>query len=402
MKPLYSQINLKVVNNTALPQPVSILGIVPNQNSANNSNILYEFNLTGQSFVTTASVNINISNTSNPTIVVYNAPVTTQSIQGVVDALNTLNQGIFSYSGSTIYVSSSYYIYSNISIAGTSLFGTTGTQPDGLLVDSLGNVYTSNANSSNVSQITPSGVSTIFAITGLAPRGIVKDSSDNLYTANNSSNNVSKITPLGVSTILGTTDFQPLAITIDSLGNVYTANQNGSNITKITPLGVSTNYGNLSTSISNQVQGIVVDTSGNVFVVCSANNVVKVTPAGVSTTFGTFISGNLLSSIAIDSLDNIYVSDQTNQIIYKLTPSAVQTTYGTSTNSPRKITIDSSNNIYCINQNDTIDKILATGGTITISDLSIFGGVYSAIALDSFNNVYVASFTNNLVYLIVQ
>jgi DNA-binding beta-propeller fold protein YncE len=67
-----------------------------------------------------------------------------------------------------------------------------------------------------------------------------------------------------------------------------------------------------------------------------------------------------------------------------------------------KITIDSSNNIYCINQNDTIDKILSTGGTITISDLSIFGGVYLGIALDSFNNVYVASFTNNLVYLIVQ
>jgi hypothetical protein len=139
MKPLYSQINLKVVNNTALPQPVSILGIVPNQNSANNSNILYQFNLTGQSYIGITNVNINISNTSNPTIVVYSAPVITQSIQGVVDALNTLNQGIFSYSGTTIYVSSSYYIYSNISIAGTSIFGTTGTQPRDLLVDVLAN-----------------------------------------------------------------------------------------------------------------------------------------------------------------------------------------------------------------------------------------------------------------------
>lgn len=399
MKPLESQINLKVANNTALPQPVSMLGIVANSNSANNSNILYEFDLTGQSFLTTASVNINISNTSNLTIVVYSAPVTTQSIQGVVDALNTLNQGIFSYSGNTIYVSSSYYIYSNISIAGTSVFGTTGSAPQGLVVNSLGNVYVCNSNGNNVSQITPSGVSTIFGTTSNVPIEITIDSSGNIYTANNSSNNVTKITPLGVSTTLGTTDFQPTAITVDSAGNVYTANQNGSNITKITPLGVSTNYGNLS---SNQVRGIVVDTSGNVFVVCTANVVIKVTPAGVSTTFGTFVSGNSLSSIAIDSLNNIYVADQTNQIIYKLTPSAVQTTYGTSTNSPRFITIDSSNNIYCLNQNRTVDKILATGGTITLSNLTTFGGVNSGIALDSYNNVYVCNFTNSQVYLIVQ
>jgi streptogramin lyase len=399
MKPLKSQINLRVVNNTALPQPVSILGVVANTNSANNSNILYQFNLTGQSFVGVTNVNINISNTSNPSVVVYSAPVTTQSIQGVVNALNTLNQGIFSYSGSTIYVSSSYYIYSNISIAGVSVFGSTNDAPFGLVVNTLGNVYTANANSNNITQITPSAISTVFASVGSVPVAITIDSAGNLYVPNNSSNDVTKVTPSGVSSTLGVTDFQPLAITIDSAGNVYTANQNGSNITKITPLGVSTDYGNLS---SNQVRGMVIDSSGNVFVVCTANIVIKVTPAGVSTSFGVFPSGNLLTSIAIDSLDNIYVSNQTNQIIYKLTPSAVQTTYGTSNDAPKIITIDSSNNIYCVNGDNTVDKILATGGTITLGDLSAFSGVLSGIALDSYNNIYVSDAVNNLVYLIVQ
>ena len=41
MKSIKSQINLRIVNNTALPQPVSILGIVPNSNTANNNNFLY-------------------------------------------------------------------------------------------------------------------------------------------------------------------------------------------------------------------------------------------------------------------------------------------------------------------------------------------------------------------------
>ena len=116
MKPLNTQINLKVVNNTALPQPVSILGVVANSDSANNSNLLYEFDFTGQSFIGITSLNISISNTSNPTVVVNSAQVLTQSIQGVVDALNTLNQGIFSYYGNIIYVSSSYYIYGALQI----------------------------------------------------------------------------------------------------------------------------------------------------------------------------------------------------------------------------------------------------------------------------------------------
>jgi hypothetical protein len=399
MIPIDGQINLRILNNTALAQPVSILGILPNINSANNSNFLYQFNLTGQVYTGVTNVNINISNTSNPTIVVYNAPVYTQSIQGVVDALNSLNQGIFSYSGTTIYVSSSYYIYSNISIAGTSILGTTGTNPIALLVNSLGNVYTANNGSNNVSQITPSGVSTIFASVGNLPSGIVIDASGNLYTCDTGANQVSKITPLGITSILGTTANQPSAITIDSAGNVYTANLGGNNITKITPLGVSTNYGNLNFETP---QGMVIDSVGNVFVVCSANVVRKITSAGVSSNFGTFTGGNILLGIAIDSLDNIYISDNNNQIIYKLTSSAVQTVYGTSTSNPQKITIDNSNNIYCVNQGGTIDKILATGGTTTLDDLSTYGGLPYAIALDTYNNVYVTDYNLNLVYIIVQ
>jgi len=399
MKPFESQINLKVVNNTALPQPVSILSIVANSNSANNSNNLYEFDLTGQSFVGITNVNINISNTSNPSVVVYSAPVTTQSIQGVVDALNTLNQGIFSYSGSTIYVSSSYYIYSNISIAGVSILGTTSIFPIAIVLDSLGNVYTNDNNTSVITKITPSGVSSILGTTGNGSLGIVIDSLGNLYTANQIDNNVSKVTPLGVSTILGTTASSPNAITIDSFGNIYTANQTGNNVTKITTLGVSTNYGNLN--FENPV-GMVIDTSGNLFVVCSANVVRKITPAGVSSNFGTFPLGDNLTSIAIDSLNNIYVANNTNKIIYKLTPSAVQTTYGTSSSNPLQITIDNSNNIFCVNQNGTVDEILATGGTITIADLSTYGGFPYAIAVDTYDNVYVTDVNNNVVYLIVQ
>jgi hypothetical protein len=116
MKPLEGQINLKVENNTVLTQPVSILGIVPNQNTANNNNLLYEYDLTGQIYVGVTSVTILIYTTSSPFIIPYLAPVISQSIIGVVSALNTLNVGLFYYSGNTIYVSSDFYIYTKLTV----------------------------------------------------------------------------------------------------------------------------------------------------------------------------------------------------------------------------------------------------------------------------------------------
>lgn len=117
MKAIDGQINLKVVNNTNLTQPVSILSIIPNQNSANNNNLLYQYNLTGQNYAGVTSVTINIALASNPFVLFPNtAPVITQSIIGVVSALNSLNQGLFTYSGNIIYVSSNYYVYEKLQL----------------------------------------------------------------------------------------------------------------------------------------------------------------------------------------------------------------------------------------------------------------------------------------------
>lgn len=400
MKELESQINLRIVNNTALPQPISILGIVPNQNTANNNNILYEFDFTGQSFVGVTTVNINIANTSNPTVIINTASVTSQSIIGVVDGLNTLNQGLFSYYGSKIYVSSNYYIYSNISIAGTSILGTTTGSPNGITIDNLGNIYTSDG-FPYVSKITPSGVSSTFATYPFPqnPLAITIDSSNNLYTANGNSNVVFKINTLGVFSSYGGSAVNPLAITIDSYGNIYTIGSGSNDIWKIDTFGVTTNYGNLN---FNPPAGIVIDSLGNAFVVCSANIVRKIEPSGTSSDFGIFPSGNILSSIVIDSSDNIYVSDNSNSTIYKITSSSIQTIYGVVSDFPDSIAIDSLNNIYVRNQNGTIEKILATVGTVLLANLSTYGGFPNKIIVDNFFNVYVTDISNNCVYLIVQ
>ena len=170
----------------------------------------------------------------------------------------------------------------------------------------------------------------------------------------------------------------------------------GNNITKITPLGISTNYGNLSFNLPTQM---VVDSVGNVFVVCIANTVIKVEPSGVSTPFGVYPLGTNTNSIAIDSSDNIYVANE--QTVWKLTPSAVQTIYGTTSDFQQRIAIDSSDNIYATLQNATVEKV-SIGGTTLIADLSGYGGFPYAIIVDANFNVYVTDINNDVVYLIVQ
>jgi len=399
MEAIQSQINLKVKNNTSLAQPVSILGVVPNSNTANNNNLLYEFDLTGQSFVGITNVSINISNTSNPTIVVNTVQVTTQSIQGIVYALNTLNQGLFSYSGSIIYVSSNYYIYSNISIAGSSILGTTFGTPEAIAIDSLGNIYTADTFPSpcTITKITPSGVSSVFATLTIpaTPTCIVIDASDNLYVGCISTDDVKKITPLGVVTVYGTTGLEPIAIIIDSLGTVFTANRTSNNVSKITSLGISTILGTTGAIPS----GLVLDSLGNIFTSNnSSSNISKITPLGISTIFAT--TGTNPQRITIDNSDNLYTANSGSNNVSKITSLGVSTILGTTGLSPSSIAIDSSNNLYTANIiSDNVSKITQLGASSIIGTTGI---APYAIVVDNFSNVYTANNGDNTVTIIVQ
>ena len=109
-------INIKIRNNTSLEQSVSLFGVIPNPNSANNTNNLYSFDLSGQDFTYVYGVNVSYYTTQNPSSITVTATTDNQTIQGITDALNTLNIGVFSFESNIIYVSSSFYVYTNLEI----------------------------------------------------------------------------------------------------------------------------------------------------------------------------------------------------------------------------------------------------------------------------------------------
>jgi len=154
---------------------------------------------------------------------------------------------------------------------------------------------------------------------------------------------------------------------VDSADNVYVADKLNHTIRKVTPAGVVTTLagkapiapedpwdagghtdGVGSAARFNFPDGMAVDSAGNLFVADSGNHTIrKMTPAGVVTTLagnasitdqygdpvggyadGTGSAARFYSplGVAVDSADNVYVADEGNSIIRKITPAGAVTT----------------------------------------------------------------------------
>src|SRR5439155_1183841 len=142
----------------------------------------------------------------------------------------------------------------------------------------------------------------------------------------------------------------PYATAVDGAGNVYVADTYNYTVRNITPAGVVTTLAGLadndgstdgtgSDARFSYLFGIAVDGAGNVFVTDLSNTIRKITPAGVVTTLagtpGVHGSADGTGSaaqfwqpwgIAVDSAGIVYVADQANSTIRKITPAGVVTT----------------------------------------------------------------------------
>jgi len=342
--------------------------------------------------------------------------------------------------------------------------------PVGLALDSSGNIYVADNVNSTIRTVTPAGVVNTLAgtpgqrgfVNGPAntarfsqPNGVAVDSSGNVFVADSNNSVIREIAGGVVTTFAGTGKpgsadgaansalFDlPGGITVTPSGTFYIADSNNSTIRVISPSAVvstlagSPAAGNVDGTVSGArfdfPQGIALDASGNAYVAdTNAATIRKITPAGVVTTlagspygFGnadgtgsaaTFAGVRLIAS---DSAGNIYVPNTLAHTIRKVTPSGVVTTIagtaftpgsadGTGSaalfKNPRGIAVDLSGVIYVVDSdNNTIRKITSGNVVTTLAGSpGKFGtadGFGSAarfaaprgIGLDSNGNLYVA------------
>ncbi|WP_121809078.1 T9SS type B sorting domain-containing protein [Mucilaginibacter kameinonensis] len=279
--------------------------------------------------------------------------------------------------------------------------------------------------------------------------GVAADKNGNVFFADWNTNKIYKINAAGsLSVIAGSgatgwndglgpkaTFNQPDALVLDAAGNLYVGDQSNNLIRKITPAGLVTTLagtpngvgatnGTGSNATFNGPRGMAVDNAGNVYVADEANNLIrKITPAGVVSTYaGSGASGaengasnsasfNTPTGVALDTAGNLYVSDSGNNMIRKITPAGAVSTIASGFDFPRELRVDGTGNIYVAEQGRNFIKRVSPSGAVAIvagTGRSDASGVRNiefnspiGLALDGNGNPYVGEGGGDVIKIVL-
>jgi hypothetical protein len=265
--------------------------------------------------------------------------------------------------------------------------------PEGVAVDSSGNVYISSSTWSQVYKETPSGAGytqSVVTTSGLLePQGLAVDGSGAVYIADTAHFRVLKEAPTAtgyaeniVATFPIVDGSAPVGVAVDGNGNVFIDISNGALYKETLTAGAYV-QSTIPTGVPES-NGVAVDGSGNVYLMANQENgpIVKETPSGSSYVQSTIPISHkgVPTGLGLDASGDIYftfVDNGDNGQVFRLTPGAsgyTQTTIATSpTNQPFSLAVDGSGNIYITDSGygRIIKETYTTPPSLSFSETSV-------------------------------
>ena len=292
-----------------------------------------------------------------------------------------------------------------------------------------------------------------------SPEGLAVDSAGNLYIADTYNFRVRKVSHGVITTVAGngtygtSGDHGPAtsaqlgatAVAVDSAGDLYICDT-GDNLIREVSNGVITtaagtgmlggtgDNGPATSAQFNQPQGVAVDSAGNLYIADTGNGFIRKVSNGVITTVAGsggpgFIGDNgpatsaLLyfpEGVAVDSAGTLYIADSANQRIRKVSNGVITTVAGNGTqgfsgdngpatsaelNFPSGVAVDSAGNLYIPEPNNSRIRKVSNGVITSVVGNGLVGdnGPASSgelsypegVAVDATGNLYIADVGNS-------
>src|ERR1035437_4513209 len=344
--------------------------------------------------------------------------------------------------------------------------------PEGLAVDSAGSLYIADQENNRIRKVS-NGVITTVAGGGtsglgdngpatsaqLTPSGVAADSAGNLYIADTGNIRIRKVSNGVITTVAGGGSFlgdngpatsaqlvNPLGVAVDSAGNLYIGDSYHYRIRKVSNGVITTVAGNGTPGFSGdngpatsaQVsvpEGVALDAAGNLYIPDAGNNRIRKVSGGVITTVAGGGSAGLGDNgpassaeldgpvgVAVDSAGNLYIADQGNNRVRKVSNGLITTVAGGGTsglgdngpatsaqlNGPTGVAVDSAGDLYIADfydnrirkvSNLVITTVAGNGtrgfsgdnGAATSAELAGAEG----LAVDSAGKLYIADTSNS-------
>ncbi len=335
-----------------------------------------------------------------------------------------------------------------ITVAGTGTDGYSGDGgpatsaqliPVGIASDSVGNLYIADTDNNCIRKVAK-GVITTVAGTGTqgysgdggpaisaqldGPEGVTVDSAGNLYIADTGNNTIRKVANGLITTVAGNAIggysgdngpatsaqlLEPSSVAVDSASNLYIADSSNNRIRKVSNGVIATvagggallgDNGAATSALLFFPGGMALDSAGNLYIADTLNYRIRMVSNGVITTVagngtqgfsgdnGPATSAQLYNpdSVAIDSAGNLYIADTLNYRIRKVSNGVIATVAGNGTQGfsgdsgpattaqldvPEGVAVDFNGNLYIADWGNNRVRLVAPPGSPTQHQLTI-------------------------------